>query len=340
MPRTALVPRRFRLPAADGSILPGLALALGLALLALALQRAAGIPGLGPMILGVGLGIVLRTCAGPIPQTGPGLRFAMRRLLRLGIVLLGLQVTVAQVAAVGLGGLVAITLTLALTFVVTRAVGRAMGVDGRLCDLIAAGTAVCGASAILAANTVTRGRDEDVAYAVACITLLGTASMLLLPLLAAPLGLTPEIYGLWVGASVHEVAQVVGAAFAQGDVAGQSGTVAKIARVMLLAPLVMAMGLMAARRGGGSTGRAPMPWFALGFIAMILLNSVIDLPDVLRQTTGSVTTVLLTVALVAMGLETDLSRLRAVGLRPLLLGVFATLFVSATALVLILLLAA
>ncbi|MBL4919243.1 putative sulfate exporter family transporter [Szabonella alba] len=90
MPRTALVPRRFRLPGADGSILPGLALALGLALLALALQRAAGIPGLGPMILGVGLGIVLRTCAGPIPQTGPGLRFAMRRLLRLGIVLLGL----------------------------------------------------------------------------------------------------------------------------------------------------------------------------------------------------------------------------------------------------------
>jgi Predicted membrane protein len=339
MPRPALVTRPLRLPAAIKSVLPGLGLAAGLALLALAIQRSAGIAGLSPMILGVGFGILLRNIAGPIPGTGPGLHFAMRRLLRLGIVLLGLQITLGQVAAVGIGGLLAIALTLALTFVATKAMGRLLGVDPRLSELIAAGTAVCGASAILAANTVTRGRDEDVAYAVACVTVLGSAAMLTLPMLAAPLGLTAETYGLWVGASVHEIAQVVGAAFAQGEVAGQSGTVAKIARVMLLAPLIMTMGLFAARRGGASGARAPAPWFALGFLAMIGLNSVIELPEGLRQSTATATSFLLTIALVAMGLETDIRRLRATGLRPLLLGALATLFVSLTALGLILLLA-
>lgn len=338
MPRPALAPRSLRLPEAVETILPGLMLALGLAALALGVQRLAGVTALSPLILGVGFGILLRNLAGPIAGTGPGLTFAMRRLLRLGIVLLGLQITLAQVAAVGLGGLAAITLTLVLTFVATKAMGRMLGVDARLSELIAAGTAVCGASAILAANTVTRGRDEDVAYAVASITVLGTASMLLLPLLAGPLGLSDEIYGLWAGASVHEVAQAVGASFAQGDVAGQSGTVAKITRVMLLAPLIMAMGLVAARRGGGSGARAPAPWFALGFLAMIGVNSVVDLPAGFRDGMGMLTAFLLTVALVAMGLETDLRRLRAVGLRPLLLGVMASVFVAVTALALILLL--
>jgi uncharacterized integral membrane protein (TIGR00698 family) len=145
-------------------------------------------------------------------------------------------------------------------------------------------------------------------------------------------------YGLWAGSSIHEIAQVVAAAFQHGREAGEFGTIAKLSRVMLLAPLVMTLGVIAARNGGSTKaeGKAPMPWFVLGFIAMIGLNSLGVVPTEATHAVTPLTTFLLTMALAAMGLETDIRKLRAKGARPLALGALSWLFISVFSLALIL----
>lgn len=317
------------------TVLPGLLLALALAGLGQATQRLTGWAALSPMMVAMVAGIAIRNTIGIDPAFVPGLKLALRPILRLGIVLLGVRLTFDQLAQVGLSGVAIIVATLAATFVFTKAAGRLLGVDRPLTELIAAGTSVCGASAILAVNTVTRARDEDVAYAIACVTIFGSVSMLVFPFLAAPLGFDVQTFGLWSGASIHEVAQAVGAGFSNGEVSGQAATVAKLGRVMLLAPLILSLGLLSRRSDGASGASAPVPWFVLGFIAVVALNSAVSLPQVLTSAIATVSSLFLGMALAAMGLETDLGKLRMKGLRPLALGALAWVFISTFAAVLV-----
>ena len=310
---------------------PGLVLSSIVALSAFALRAAPGLGFLSPMILAILLGTAMRNTGAVSPSAQPGIRFALRRVLRAAIVLLGVQLTAAQVAAVGGTGIAIIAATLVAAFTFTVGMGRWLGVDRRLAELIAAGTSVCGASAIVAANTITRAPEEDAAYAVACVTVFGSLSMVLYPLLLPLLGFSGSAYGLWAGASIHEVAQVVAAAFQGGTDAGTLGTVAKLSRVMMLAPLVLAMGWFAARRAGRDGivgGPIPVPWFVFGFIALVGANSVLTIDPAVKLWLGQITTFLLTVALAAMGLETDVRKLRARGVRPLLLSGAAWIFIS------------
>lgn len=323
-------------------VLPGLALATAIAAAAAGLRLLPGLALLSPMILAVVMGIALRTAFGAPAVLYPGLGFAARRVLRLAIVLLGLQLTVAQVAALGVEGVAVVALALSTTFVATRLLGRAMGVERGLAELIAAGTSVCGASAIVATNTVTRASEADVAYALACVTLLGSLAMFLYPLLAVPLGLSDRLYGIWAGASIHEIAQVAAAGFQHGAEAGEWGMIAKLARVMLLAPLVLALGFFARRaaRGGanreaGAAASVPVPWFVFGFLALIGLNSAIGLPAGFRADMMTATGFLMAVALAALGLQTDLRALLARGPRPLLLGLASFAFMAAFSLALL-----
>jgi uncharacterized integral membrane protein (TIGR00698 family) len=226
----------------------------------------------------------------------------------------------------------------------TKALGRWLGVDPKLAELIAAGTSICGASAVIATNTVTKAPDEDVAYAVACVTIFGSAAMFLYPLAGAALQLSAHDYGLWSGASIHEIAQVVAAAFQRGSDAGQFGTVAKLTRVMMLAPMILSLGWFATHRNvrhhpKTETGKVafPMPWFVLGFLALVGVNSVITVDPSARAAIVVATNFLLAMALAAMGLGTDFRKLVAAGPRPLLLGAVASLFISGLTLSLVLL---
>ncbi len=318
-------------------LLPGLARTLGLAVIATALTRIIGVQSLSPLVLAMVLGILVRNTIGAGAASAPGITFSLRRVLRLAIVLLGFQLTVMQLVQVGGSGLLVITLSLVGTFLFTKVMARLLGVERDLGELIAAGTSICGASAVIACNSVTRGSDENVAYAIACVTVFGTLSMLIFPLLASPLVLAPQEYGIWVGASVHEVAQVVAGAFALGDEAGQVGTVAKLSRVILLAPVIVTLGLFARRRAGGKAAQAPLPWFVFGFIFVVVLNSVAPLPQEVYPYVATATTFMLTVALAGMGLETDIRKLCLKGLRPLVLGALAWLFISLLALALVML---
>jgi uncharacterized integral membrane protein (TIGR00698 family) len=327
------------------ALLPGVLLAGAIVAMAFALRRLPGIGVLSPMILSILLGIALHNTLGTPAMARAGVAFSARRLLRLGIVLLGLQLTASEVVQVGATGLAILALCVVSTFAVTVWLGRLLGVEPRLAELIAGGTSICGASAIIATNTVTEAPEEDVAYALASITLFGSIAMFLYPLLAGVMSLSPSSYGLWAGASIHEIAQVVGATFQAGQQAGEAGTVAKLSRVIMLAPMVMALGLIAARRcratlgteagSGGPQAKAPVPWFVLGFVAVVILNSIVAVPGEVRAAAGLATTVLLSMALASLGLEASIGKLRAKGARPLLLGLLATLFIAGFSLVLV-----
>jgi uncharacterized integral membrane protein (TIGR00698 family) len=321
-------------------IMPGLALTSAIAALAVLLRTLPGVAVFSPMIIATLLGMAFHNVVGTPAWAKPGVTFSLKRILRAAIVLLGFQLMLSQVIEVGFLGVAIILATLIATFTFTKRLGRAIGVDAKLAELIGAGTSICGASAVIATNTVTRGRDEDVAYAVAAVTVFGSLSMFLYPMLPHVLNLSPHAFGLWSGASIHEIAQVVAASFQDGSDAGRFGTVAKLTRVMMLAPVVLSLGVIAARRArrtGEGTGHAtpPMPWFVLGFVALVVLNSVVAVPAAAKGWIVSGTAFLLSIALAAMGLETDFQKLKAEGLRPLALAAASWIFIAGFSLVLI-----
>jgi uncharacterized integral membrane protein (TIGR00698 family) len=182
---------------------------------------------------------------------------------------------------------------------------------------------------------------EFFAYAVGCATVFGSASMLLYPVLAGILHLIPHAFGLWAGAWVHEIAQVVATAFENDVDGGHFGTIAKLSRVMLLAPMILAFGYFSAnnrRTGSGESSKQqsiPIPWFVLGFVVAMLLNSFGLIPQVEKAYLVQTTTFLLSVGAAAMGRQTDMLKLRAKGCKPLLVGAGSWLFISAFSVVLV-----
>jgi uncharacterized integral membrane protein (TIGR00698 family) len=318
--------------------LPGLALTGAIAAGAFALRQIPGVGMFSPLILATVIGMLVHNLLGTPAIAEAGVTFSLKRVLRLGIILLGFQLMLSQVVAVGVTGIAIILVTLVATFLFTKMMGRVIGVDPKLAELIGAGTSICGASAVIATNTVTEGSDADVAYAVACVTVFGSMAMLLYPLLPGLLDLSPRAFGLWSGSSIHEIAQVVAAAFQDGQIAGQFGTVAKLTRVMMLAPLVIGLGFFAARKARGQGGERkapPMPWFVLGFIAVMLLNSVITVAPAEKAQIVNLTNFLLSMALAAMGLATDFAKLKREGLKPLALAACAWIFIAGFSLALV-----
>jgi uncharacterized integral membrane protein (TIGR00698 family) len=323
------------LPASAGvagasRLAPGLALTAAIAAAAMALHAWPPLHLLSPLIIAAVVGAMLRNLGFAPEACAPGQAFALRRLLRAAVVLLGFQISVGQALTLGPVGLLVVGFAVAATCLVTLALGRWMGLDRRFVCLIAAGTSICGASAIVAANTVADAPEEDVTYAISCVTLLGTISIFVYPALAALLHLTPRQYGLWAGASIHEVAQVVAAAYQQGDAAGVLGTVAKLSRVALLAPMVFVF----ARAAPRGTARVAPPLFLLAFLGAIAANSLLKLDPTLLHRLSDVSSGLMAAALAAMGLATDLRALAGRGVRPLLLAVAAWLFIASSVLVL------
>ncbi|MBG6080620.1 putative integral membrane protein (TIGR00698 family) [Rubrivivax gelatinosus] len=307
-------------------LLPGLALAGAIAAAATA---AAGLPGFAAHGLGaLTLAIVLGIAVGHAPAArrvapGPGIEFAKQRLLRLGIVLYGLRLGLADLGALGASGLVIDLLMVGTTFALAYALGRRVfGLDHRTTVLIGAGSSICGAAAVMACAPVVRGRADEVAVAVSTVVVFGTLAMFAYPLAYPLLGLEASRFGLYVGSTLHEVAQVVAAARPLGESAADAAVVAKLARVMLLAPFLLLLSAWDARRGdeAGGARRITVPWFALGFVAVVLLHPWLALPPALVDTLLAIDGALLAMAMAALGLTTHVSALRRAGARPLALA--------------------
>ncbi|MGH3657361.1 MAG: YeiH family protein, partial [Micromonosporaceae bacterium] len=237
------------------SLLPGLAVAAVAVVGSLGVN--AMVPAVSPLIVALLLGAVLGNTATPAPALEPGLRFASRRLLRIGIVLLGVQLAVPDVLKLGLPVLGLVFATVAASFLGTRWLGLRLGLGPDRALLVATGVSICGAAAVTAMDGVTDSEREDVANAVAVVTLYGSVAMLVLPLLQVPLGLTGAAFGIWAGGSVHEVAQVVAAAGTVGTAALGTAVVVKLTRVVLLAPLIATVALVRRRTAPADGGHRP-----------------------------------------------------------------------------------
>jgi uncharacterized integral membrane protein (TIGR00698 family) len=321
------------------SYIPGLSFCAAIAATAFSIRFLPGTAAISPMVVAFGVGIAVSALSGSLPVMAPGNRFAAKTMLRFAVGLLGLQLTIHELAELGAVTLLVVLAVFIATFLFTKWLGRMLGVEHSLTELIAAGTSVCGASAIIATNAVTKARDQDVGYAVAAVSLLGSVAMIVYPLLYGVLHLDLRTYSLWAGSSVHEVAQVVAAAFQVDPAAGQIAVPVKLARVALLAPLVLTLGWLRFRREGDAA-RASFRWrqifplFMVGFIALVALNSAVAIPAHWRGVVAQVTTFLLTMSLGAIGLETSVRDLRHQGIRPMLLTAVAALFIATLSLVL------
>lgn len=327
-------------------LIPGLILAGIVSAAAMALHSLPGFGWASPLILAIIIGVLVNSAL-PLPVViRPGLAFSLKRLLRIGVALLGLQVTLAQVATLGISGVVVIAVALGGTFLFTLTLGRLLGVPRNLTRLIAAGTSICGASAVVAADAVVEAEDADVAYAVGMVTLFGTISMLAFPVIGTTIGLNAHDYGLWTGSAIHEVAQVVAAAYQHGTAAGDMGTIAKLTRVMMLVPVILLLGVSLHRERqaqmepdkdgadgvSGKRAKIPMPWFAVGFLILTGVASMNILPTPVLHGFASLDQILLTVALAAMGLSTHLGSVLRRGLRPLVLSAAASVCIACLAL--------
>lgn len=274
----------------------------------------------------------------------PGLGLSARGLLRLGIVLLGLDLALGDIAALGWLGVLAIAALVALAFAASYGIGRMLRLPGDEPVLLAAGFSICGVSAIGAMSAARRtasgaaGSDtQATATPTALVTLFGTAAIVVLPALqqlAGALGapMPPEFFGAWVGASVHDVGQVVATAQTAGAAALAAAVVVKLTRVLMLAPMVAIASVRtrrAARTAGEMGGRLPpiVPLFILGFAALVLVRTLVPVPDAVLDAVGVVRTVLLAAALVAIGASLRLERLVRSGGRAVLAGALSWLVI-------------
>jgi uncharacterized integral membrane protein (TIGR00698 family) len=304
--------------------LPGLAFALllGLAGLALATLPAFSHLQLSALTIAIVLGMLIgNVSAGRLPASfAPGIAFAQRNVLRAGVVLYGLRISFQQIAAIGPGALLLDCTIVASTLAIGVWVGRRwFGLDRDTALLTACGSAICGAAAVLATERLLKPEPDKVAIAVASVVLFGTLNIFLYPQLFPHLGLAPVDFGIYAGATVHEVAQVVAVGNAIGPEATDTAVIVKLTRVLLLVPFLFLLGGWQARRGG-ERGAVSVPWFALAFVGVCALNSAITLPPVWRARLLDLDTLLLATAMAALGLETRFAKLRALGPKPLLLA--------------------
>lgn len=323
---------------AIGQLFPGLAIVFAIAVVAIMLQRLPGLSMLSPLMLAVMVGMAFGHICRLPAQCQAGIGFSGRRILRFAVVLLGLHLSVKQILAIGVDGVAIGAFVVASGFAAIVWIGSLIGVDARLAGLLAAGTSICGASAVAAMSAVNRASEEDVTYAMAGVTVFGTILMFLLPVAGHALGLSQREFGIWAGASIHEIAQVTGAAFQYGDAAGDIGIIVKLTRVVMLAPLVIVVGMWFRTRRMASAEQAPpaFPLFVIGFVAAAALNSIFPIAADIRAGLMSITTFLMAMALAALGLQAHAGRLRAKGMRPLALGAFGTVLIVVLSLGLVL----
>ena len=279
-----------------------------------------GVPWLtAALVLGVIVGCIPAARPALDGVLKPGLALSSRRLLRLGIVLLGLSLALGDIAALGAVAILAIVALVGVSFAITWLIARAFKLPGDEPVLLAAGFSICGVSAVGAMAAARGSKDSDTGTPIALVTLFGTAAIVVLPAVASVIGLNAVDYGRWVGASVHDVGQVVAAAQIAGPTALAAAVVIKLTRVLMLAPMV-AVASIATRRRQSETGgvRPPIvPLFIVGFLVAVLVRTFVPLPEVVLEVADVLKSVLLAAALFAIGASLRLEKLARSGLRAL-----------------------
>ena len=347
--------------------IPGLALALAIAIAGQYLAEFIGVTMMGlpkspisGIMMAILLGILVSNVITLPAAVGPGVRFSVVRILRLGIVLLGIRLSLAEAGEIGVKALPVIIGTILTAVLLVTYVAKKVGLTDRLGTLIAVGTSICGATAIVATAPTIGARDDETSYAVACITLFGVVAMLVYPFAAHWLfAADPFKSGLFLGTAVHETSQVAGSGLVYQEYFGDAraldvATVTKLVRNLGMLAVIPLMAIYYHRRS--AAGAAPPPWytmvplFVIGFALMSLLRTVGDTsvaegkafgllePAQWKSLVGYTKTAAeycLAVAMAAVGLGTSIAGLRTIGLKPLGVGLFSAVIVGVVSILLI-----
>lgn len=293
---------------------------------------------LSPLIVAVVFGALVANffpAKAKILKDNGTLAIATRQILRLGIILYGFKISIAQIAQVGASGVFLAILVVFSTFFISLIVGKFLGLSRERSALIGAGSAVCGAAAVMAASSTIKSREDDVAAALCTVVLFGTIGMFAYPAIfrAEILGFNADMMGIFTGATLHEVAHVVAAGAAMGELASTNAIIVKMLRVILLVPLLVVLSVLFSlpKQGKGTCVFKNFPIFALWFLAAICLNSLISLPSALLVFLDHASTFLLCVAMCALGFTLRRDVLASLGIRPFVLALvlFVWLFVFA-----------
>ncbi|MEF2147832.1 YeiH family protein [Aquilutibacter rugosus] len=318
----------------------GLASAVAIAWIAtlVAAQPAVRDYGFSALTVAIVLGLVLGNTVFPkvAAQLAPGVDFAKGSLLRIGIVLYGFRLSLQDIAQVGWTGVLIAAIMVAATFWLAVKVGtKWLGMDRDTAMLIGAGASICGAAAVIATEPVVRAPSHKVSVAVATVVVFGTLGMFLYPAMYPLLGLTEHAYGIYVGSSVHEVAQVVAAGKAISDQAASTAVIEKMLRVMMLAPFLLILSKAESRahaaQGTDTKSAVQIPWFAVLFIAVCGLNSLHLLPQQIVDALIAFDTLALATAMAALGLRTHVGAIKQAGMKPLVLAAILFLFLMIAA---------
>ena len=332
-------------------VLPGLALAVGIAIVSTVVGRF--VPLVGSAVPGIVIGVIVGFAIKPGARLKPGITLASKFVLQLSVVILGTQLSIGEVAQVGLQSLPVMLGTLVICLAAAWLFGRLLGVVGDVRTLIGVGTGICGASAIAAIAPVIGAVSADVAYAVSTIFLFNVTAVIVFPIVGHALGMSQHAFGLFAGTAVNDTSSVVAAASTYGSVAANYAVVVKLVRTLMIIPISIGLAALVSRSRKAtelvepaqqspdaavpvrmSPGRVfrLIPWFLIGFVIMALINSTNVIPASAHPALSSVSIFLIAVALSAIGLSTDLGALRRAGARPLILGALLWVTVSLTSL--------
>lgn len=285
-----------------------------------------------PMIIGIILGMLYaNSLRNHLPETWvPGIQFCSKKILRLGIILYGFRLTFQDVVNVGMAGIAVDSIIVAVTILGGIYIGKLMKMDKDIALLTSIGSGICGAAAVLGAESTIQTKPYKTAVAVATVVIFGTISMFLYPIAyrSGWLDLTPQQMGIFSGATLHEVAHAVGAGNAMGQEISNVSIIVKMIRVMMLVPVLLILGYWVAKKaklgmnadGSVQKTKVAVPWFAVGFLAVIGFNSFDLLPVPVVDAINYVDTFLLTMAMAALGAETSIDKFKKAGAKPFILA--------------------
>lgn len=318
---------------------PGLLVAVAVAVAATIIGQQ--VPVVGGPVIAVVSGVLLSLRLHGRASLRPGVRFASRYVLQMSVVLLGLGLSISEVAKVGVSSLPVLLGSLAAALGVGLVVGKLFGLDRDLRLLISVGTGICGASAIAATSATIGAAEVDISYAIATIFTFNVAAVLTFPTLGHLLGMSPHGFGLFAGTAVNDLSSVVAAANIFAGASVGYAVIVKLTRTLMIVPITVASAISRHRSSRDdadaplhvwSIVRRGLPPFLLFFIVAVVVNSILPLPSVLHSHIGVISSFMITVALAAIGLSTDVAGIRRAGVRPLLLGAILWVTVASVSL--------
>lgn len=313
------------------SYVPGFLLALAVAAVAKFLESLLPIHLIGASVIALFIGMIINAIKKPNQTLAPGLKFTSKKILKFAIILLGAGLNISAVLSVGKMSLCVMIFTLLTCFGGGYFVGKALKINWKLSNLISAGTGICGGSAIAAIAPVIDAKDTDIAYAMSATFIFDMAMIILFPIMGHALGLTDQAYGLWAGTAVNDTSSVVAAGYAFSEAAGDFATMVKLTRTLAIIPTVITFALISAHLkrkevGASSEVKASfkltsiIPWFILGFLALVAVNSFGLIPASVSSTLKTVSKFLMISALAAIGLNTSFKDMKKSGIAPMLHG--------------------